>query len=108
MEGIGGGDKHDLGKIVIHINVMIIEGMVLLRIKHFQQRGRWVAAEIHAHFIHFIQQKHRIVGAGLFQALHNFPRQGADIGSAMPADFGLIPHAAQRQPHKLSARCPGN
>ena len=31
------------------------------------------------------------------------PGQGADVGTAMPADLGLVADAAERNPHKLAA-----
>ncbi len=40
------GDEHHLGQIVVAVEVVIVEGVVLLGIEHFEQgRGR-VAAEI--------------------------------------------------------------
>ena len=37
MQHVGGSDKEDLRKVVFHVEVMIHEAVVLLRIKDFQQ-----------------------------------------------------------------------
>ena len=37
VQCIGRGHKHHAGEVIIHFEVMIIEGSVLLRIQHFQQ-----------------------------------------------------------------------
>ena len=38
VERVGGGDKHHVGKVVIDLDIMVLEGVVLLRIEHFEQR----------------------------------------------------------------------
>jgi hypothetical protein len=40
--------------------------LVLFRIENFQQRRGGIAAEIHAHLIHFIQQEDRITVPAFF------------------------------------------
>ncbi len=66
-QGVGRCNKKDVRKIVIHIQIMVIEAEVLLGIQNLQQRRRRIASEIHAHFIDFVQTEYRIVYAGLFQ-----------------------------------------
>ena len=108
MKGIGGGDEKDLGQVIIHIQVMVIEGEVLFRVEHLQQGRRGVAPEIRAHLVHFVQAEDRIVGFGLSQGLDDLPGKRADIGAAMAADLGLVPHSAQGKPDKIAPRGPGN
>ena len=36
LQRIGGGDEHHLREVVIAIQVMVVEGVVLLGIKHFE------------------------------------------------------------------------
>ena len=49
-----------------------------------------------------------IVGAGLLHALNDAARKRADIGPAMAADFGLVPHAAQADADELAAQRAGD
>ena len=74
---------------------MIYKRAVLLRIEHFQQRGRRVAAHIHAHLVHFIEQEQGVLHPDLAHVLQYLARHGADIGAAMPADLRFIAHPAQ-------------
>ena len=90
-------------QIVLDVQVVIHEHVVLFRIENFEQRGRRVAAEIHRHLVDFIQHEDRVLCTGLLHHLDDLAGQRADIGAAMAADFGFVPHAAQRQTHKLTA-----
>ena len=70
---VGRGDEQHFGKVEGHAQVMVGEGVVLLRVQDFQQgRGR-VAAEIHADLVHFVHHEYRVVGAGVLQFLDDFP-----------------------------------
>ena len=61
MQRIGRRDEKDFREIVVEIQIMIIEGEILLRVEHLEQRRRGIAAEIHAHLVDFIEAEHRIV-----------------------------------------------
>ncbi len=61
LQGIGGGYKKHLRQIVVKIKVVVIKAIVLLRIKHFQQGSRRVAAEICAHLVYFVQAKQWVI-----------------------------------------------
>jgi hypothetical protein len=38
VEGVGGGDEHHVGEVVLDLDVVVDERVVLLGIEHFQQR----------------------------------------------------------------------
>ena len=57
-----------------------------------------------AELVHLVEHHHRIALAGLADRLDDVARQRADIGAAVAADFGLIMHAAETQPHEFAAR----
>ena len=65
IERVGGGDEHHLGQIVVAVEVMIVEGAVLLGIEHFEQRRGRVAAEVGRHLVDLVEQHHRVARAGL-------------------------------------------
>ena len=50
-------------KIECHIEIVVAERLVLLRIQYFEQRRRRIAAEIASEFIYFVEQQHRILCA---------------------------------------------
>ena len=81
---------------------MIAKGMILFRIQRFQQRRSRIAPEITGHLVHFIQQEQRIQAAYLLHPVNQPPRHGPDVCPAMSANLRLVPHAAQRNPGKLT------
>mgnify|MGYP005634411075 CR=1 FL=1 len=66
VQGISRGNEHHIGKIVIYINIVIIEGIVLFRVENFKEGGRGISPEVGAHLINFIQKKYGVVGTGFF------------------------------------------
>ena len=65
VQHIRGRDEHHHREVELGIQVMIHKHVVLFRIEHFEQRRRRIAAEIHAHFVHFIQHENRIARSRL-------------------------------------------
>src|SRR5882762_7967554 len=82
--------------------------MILFRVEHLEQSGTRITAKVRTQLIYFVEQNDWIDRAGLLHHLDDLARQGADVGSPVAADFGLITHAAQTQPHKLAAGGAGN
>ena len=91
---VAGCNEHDVRQIEIHFDIVVLEGVVLFRIKHFQERSRRVASVVHTHLIDFVEQEKRVVGFRLCQALKNSTGHGTDVGSSVTADFALISYAA--------------
>jgi hypothetical protein len=104
VERVRRSDEHDAGEVVIHFEIMVVEGVVLLRIEHFEQRRGRIAAEIRAHLVDFVEQEQRIGGLGLAHRLDDFSRHRADIGAAVAADLRLVAHAAERDAHEFAPR----
>src|ERR1700722_1675250 len=99
---VGRGDEHHVRQIVIDLEIMVVEGRILLGIEHLQQRRGRIAAPIGAELVHLVQQEERVRGLRLLHALNDLAGHGADIGSAVAADFGLVAHAAQRHAHEAA------
>ena len=108
MQHVGGADEHYVREIVFDVEIMIRESMIEFGIQHFHERRRRIAAEIHGHFVHFVENKHRIYGPGLLHHLNDLPRKSADIGAAMAANLGLISNSTQGDAHELTARSPAD
>src|SRR5215467_5567658 len=82
---------------------MVVEGRVLLRIEHFQEGRRGIAAEVRTELVDLVEQEERVRRLHLLHALDDLARQRAYIGPAMAADLGLVTHAAQRHAHEVAA-----
>ena len=57
--------------------------------------------EAHAELVHLVEHEHRVVRAGLAQALHDLARHRADVRASMAADLGFVVDAAQARAHEL-------
>ena len=95
--------EHDLRKVKRHIQEQIQEGVILRWIQNFQQCTGWIAAEIFAELVYFIQHNDWIIGAGTTHHLQHPTRHGADVRSAVPLDFGFIAHAAEAHAFEFAA-----
>ena len=95
VQHVGSGDEESSRQIVLDIEIVILEGVVLFRIEHFEQRGTRIAAEVSPELVYLVEQDHRIHGAGLLHHLNDLPRQRADIGAAMSADLSFVANAAE-------------
>ena len=73
-----------------------MEGIVLLRIQHFQQCCCGIALEIGCNLIDLIQYKHRIGCTCFEDILNNASRHRPDIGASVTANLGLVVQTAQR------------
>ena len=100
---IGCGDEEHLGEVVIHIEIVVVEGIVLFRVQHFEQGRCWVAVEIALrHLVNLVEDEDRIAAACLQHVLDDAARHGSHIGAAVTADFGFIVQTAQRHAYILA------
>jgi hypothetical protein len=93
-QGVRRGDEHHVAEVVVEVEIMIVEGVVLLGVEHLEQRSCRITAKVGAHLVDLVEQEQRVVAAHLLQALHDLAGQGADIGAAVAANLGLVAHAA--------------
>ncbi len=108
VQEVGGGDEHDLGEVEVHLQVMVREGGVLLRVQDLQEGRGGVAPEVGADLVHFIQDEHRVIGAGPADGLDDAAGHGPHVGAAVAPDLGFVPHPAQGEAHELAAQGPGD
>ena len=103
MHDVGSGHEEDLREVVLHVEVVIHEHEVLFGVEHFEQGRRRVAAEVHRHFVHFVQHEDRVLRPRFFHHLDNLTGQCPDVGAPVTANFGFIAHSTQRHADKLAA-----
>ena len=108
IDGVGRCNEHHLGKIKWHFQVMVRKFFVLFRVQDFQQRGSWVAFEISADLIHFVEKEHRILAAGFLDGGDDAAWNGSDIGSSVSANLRFVPDAAQGHSDKIPVDGSGN
>ncbi len=101
-EGVCRGHEHHAAEVVLHLHVVVVEGVVLLRVQHFEERAGRVAMEVLAHLVDLVQNEERVARSGLLEALDQAAGHGADVRFAVPAYLGLIVQAAQTHAHVLA------
>ena len=65
------GHKQHLRQVIVHIEIVVLECGVLLRVKHFQKCRRRVAPEVRSHLVHFVEQEDRVLGSRALHMLDN-------------------------------------
>ena len=103
VERVGGADEEHLREVERQVEIVIAEVVVLLGIEHFEQRRLRVAAKIGADLVDLVDHHDRIARAGVAHRADDRSGHRADIRAAMPADLGLVVHAADREPHELAS-----
>src|SRR5260370_36786230 len=98
------GNEDNLGEIERHIEIVIAEGVVLLRVENLHQRRGRIAAEIAPELVDFVQHHDRVVRFTALQSLNNLSGQRADTGAPVAADFGFVVHAAKSDAHELASK----
>ena len=101
---VGRRDEHAAVQIERNLQIVVAELRILLRIEHFEQRGRWVALVVTAELVHLVEQQQRIAALGLCDGGHDAARHRADVRLAVAADLSLVAHAAERQPRELAVQ----
>ena len=107
IQRVGRGDEQHAGKVERQIDIMVLEGHVLLRVQRFQQRG----AGRRGNRLPFLSTSSKSKGVRTFgrdNGADNFAGHGANIGAAVAANFGLVTHAAQRHARIFAPQAGGN
>ena len=115
IEGAGDGrgivgrcDKQHLAQIERDIQIVVLEGAVLLGVQHLKQCAGGVALVIACQLVDLVQQNDRVCGLGRCNGADDAPGHGTDIGAAVAADLSLIMDAAQTHAGELSVHALGD
>ena len=84
------GQEHDLAQVVVQVEVIVVEGVVLLRVKHLKQGGGRVAVVVPSQFVDLVQDEQRVARARFLEVLEHPSRHGADVGLPVATDFGFV------------------
>ena len=108
VEQVAGRDEQHLAQVERHLEVVVLEGVVLLRVEDLEQGRARVAPEVHADLVDLVEHEDRVVRAGRLDVLDDPAGQGADVGPAVAADLRLVVDAAEAHPDELAAHRPGD
>ena len=100
---VGRGDEEHLGEVIVHVQVVVVESVVLLGVEHFQQGGGRVAVDgVLRHLVYLVEDEDGVAGAGLLHALDDAPGHGAHVSAPVSPYLRLVVHAAERHPDVLA------
>ena len=109
VEVVGGGDEKHTREIEINIEIVVVEGVILLGVEHFEQRRRGVAVQsVLRYLVYLVENEHRIGRTCFLYALDDTARHGANVGSAVSANFRFVVQSAQRHAHILTVHGRGD
>ena len=108
LKVVGGGDEEDIGEVELNIQIPVDELLVLLRVEDFQEGRGGISSEIGGHLVHLVQEEDGVSGPGPLDLVNDLPGVGAYVGSPVPLDLGLIPHATQGEVDELPPHGLGN
>ena len=106
---VGGGDEHHLRQVVIYVQIVVVEGVVLLGVKHFQQgRCRVTVVGILRHLVNLVENEDGVARTGFLDVLDDTSGHSTDVGTAVSANLGLVVQTAERHSHILTLQGVGN
>ena len=95
-EVVGRSDEEDLREVVVQLDEVVVEGVVLLGVKDFEQGGLRVTLDVvAAHLVDFVEDEDGVARLDLTQVLDDTTRHGTDIGLSVSTQLRLIAHAAK-------------
>src|SRR5665648_915346 len=105
---VGGGNEEHAAEVVLALEVVVAEARVVRRVEDLHESRRRVAAPVAVELVDLVEQYHRVVDAGLGEALEDAPGQRPDVGAAMPADLGFVAHTAEGDAREGPAQSVGD
>ena len=106
VELVGGADEEHLRQVERLVEIVVAEGVVLLRVEGLEQRGRGVAAEVASELVDLVEHEDRILHLNPLEVLDDLSGQRANVGAAMAPDLGLVVHTAERDAREFAVQCP--
>ena len=103
VERVRGADEEHLREVERQVEVVVAEARVLLGVEDLEHRRRGVAPEVGAHLVDLVDQEDGVRRLGVSDRADDRPRHRADVRAPVPADLGLVPDAADRDPGELAA-----
>ena len=99
---VGSGNEHDFRQVVVHIQEVVVERIVLFRVKYFEECRLRVATEVCSHFVYFVEDKDGVGRAGFLDVLQDTSGHGANISLPVSPDFSFVVQPAERHAYKLA------
>ena len=93
---VGRSDEKDFRKVVLGIQIVVVERGVLLGVEHLQKGRCRISVVPLSDLVHLVEYDYRIGRAATLDCLYDTSGHGTDVGTPVSADFGFVVQAAQR------------
>ena len=94
-EVVGCGNEHHLRQVVVHVQIVVVEGVVLLWVEHLQQcTGGVAVVRVLRHLVNLVKDEYGVAASCLLDILDDAARHGTDIRAAVTANLSLVVQTA--------------
>ena len=88
---VGGGNEQYLREVIVYIEVVVMEGFVLLRVEHLKQgRGGVAVVCVACYLVYFVKYEHGVAASGLLYVLDDASGHGSNICTPVPTNLRLV------------------
>mmetsp|Transcript_105620 Transcript_105620/g.305638 ORF Transcript_105620/g.305638 Transcript_105620/m.305638 type:complete len:439 (-) Transcript_105620:898-2214(-) len=108
VRGVRGAHEEHPRKVHWHVQVVVPESAVLLRVKNLQEGRRRVSAVVPPELVDLVDEHHRVRGLQNLQGLDELAGHGADVGTSVPSELGNIVHASDGEAVELAVEGSGD
>ena len=102
VQDVGGAHEENLAEVHGHVQVVVEERSVLLRIEELEQRGRRITLEPAPELVDFVDQNHRVGNARALEALHQLTGHGAHVRAPVPFDLRDVAQTSDGEAEEFS------
>ena len=93
---VGSSNEEHLRQIVVSIEIIVVEGIVLFWVEHFEQSRCRVSVDgVLCHLVYLVEDEYRVAASCLLNVLDDLSGHGSYIGAAMSSYLRLVVQAAQ-------------
>ena len=79
---VGGGYEQHFGKVVVNVQIVVVECVVLFRVKYFKQcRCRITVDSVLGNLVYLVKNEHRVRRACFEETAYDSSRHGTDVCS---------------------------
>ena len=93
---VGCSYEEHLRQIVVSIEIIVVEGIVLFWVEHFEQSRCRVSVDgVLCHLVYLVEDEYRVAASSLLNVLDDLSGHGSYIGAAVSSYLRLVVQTAQ-------------
>ena len=105
---VGRSYEENLAEVVVDVEVVVVEGGVLLGVKHLKQSRSGIPLVVAGELVDLIEYEDGIGRTCLLQALYDASAHSPDVGTAVSTDLGLVMYPTEGDTDILTSEALGD